>query len=377
MTTTQVLSGAALLLLATACADSIPVEPTAVGLTAAGARASLVATTDEVSSVSPALGAVNEKLAASGSSLRVAKMELMFSAAAYNAATSTVVFANDRARDFGQAWVKGDPRRGGNSGVTYAIGGNKPVPPIALNAAGTGLVFANPTQLVAQIEEGMQAWRGRTCSSASIARVGIPTGMNPDFMDDFLLERAAEFASYGQPSDIVQGLWQPREYFWAAAKFAGLDSAQGEGIIGVTWTFAFFDDNGTPADFSDDFPTDIDNNGMQDIGLAEVHYAGWLDLTKLPRVVGYIWDNQNRAGFATDYFSIIAHESGHALGLAHFGKVFVNRKSITFLPDGTPQVSIDDVKYAPKALMNAVYVAGRSEIGGSDHSSFCHLWASN
>jgi hypothetical protein len=196
--------------------------------------------------------------------------------------------------------------------------------------------------------------------------------MNPDFMDDFLLGRGSALASYGQPSDIVQGLWQPRTYFRAAARFAGLPEAQGDGIIGVTWTFIYIDDNGTPGDFDDDFPTDIDNNGLDDIGLAEVHYAGWLDLARLPLVVGYIWDDQNRADFATDYFSIITHESGHALGLAHFGKVFVSQNA---LADG--QLTLDEVKYAPKALMNAVYVAGRSEILGSDISSFCQLWASN
>ncbi len=39
-------------------------------------------------------------------------------------------------------------------------------------------------------------------------------------------------------------------------------------------------------------------------------------------------------------------------------------------------ISIADVKYAPKALMNAVYVTGRNEIGGSDNASFCQIWAS-
>lgn len=366
----KVLSAAALCLLATACVDTVPVEPTA-RLTAAGARANLASTSDEVSSVSPALGAINDRLAANGSKLRVAKVELMFRAANYNAATSTIIFADNRARTFGAAWVKGDPRRGGNPGVTYSIGGNAPVLPIALNAAGTALTLANPTQLVAQVEEGMQAWRDRSCSSAPITRVGIPAGVNPDFVDDILLDRPGALATYAQPSDIVQGLWQPREYFRAAAQISGLKPEDGDGIIGVTWSFALFDDNGTPADTRDDFPTDIDHNGMLDLGLAEVHYAGWLDLTKLPSVVGYIWDNQNRAGFATDYFSIIAHESGHALGLAHFGKVFVSH---TALEDG--QIFADEVKYVPKALMNAVYVTGREEIRGTDNSSFCMLWGS-
>jgi hypothetical protein len=39
-------------------------------------------------------------------------------------------------------------------------------------------------------------------------------------------------------------------------------------------------------------------------------------------------------------------------------------------------ISISDIKYAPKALMNAVYVTGRTDILGTDNSQFCQIWAS-
>jgi hypothetical protein len=39
-------------------------------------------------------------------------------------------------------------------------------------------------------------------------------------------------------------------------------------------------------------------------------------------------------------------------------------------------ISISDIKYAPKALMNAVYVNGRTDILGTDNSQFCQIWAS-
>ncbi len=34
------------------------------------------------------------------------------------------------------------------------------------------------------------------------------------------------------------------------------------------------------------------------------------------------------------------------------------------------------MKFAPYAMMNAVYLAGRNELAGTDHSSFCQIWAS-
>ena len=39
-------------------------------------------------------------------------------------------------------------------------------------------------------------------------------------------------------------------------------------------------------------------------------------------------------------------------------------------------LQIADLKYAHKALMNAVYLQGRDDIRGSDNGSFCQIWAS-
>ncbi len=66
----------------------------------------------------------------------------------------------------------------------------------------------------------------------------------------------------------------------------------------------------------------------------------------------------------------MTHETGHALGLGHFGKVFVTKHAAA---DG---IQIADIKYAPYAIMNAIYVTGRNEIAGTDHSSFCQIWSS-
>jgi hypothetical protein len=67
----------------------------------------------------------------------------------------------------------------------------------------------------------------------------------------------------------------------------------------------------------------------------------------------------------------MTHETGHSLGLGHFGKLFVTKHDAA---DG--RITISDIKYAPYAIMNAAYVDGRNEIAGTDHSSFCQIWSS-
>jgi hypothetical protein len=62
-----------------------------------------------------------------------------------------------------------------------------------------------------------------------------------------------------------------------------------------------------------------------------------------------------------DVQSVVTHESGHEYGLGHFGKVFLNNKGV--------------IQYAPKAIMNAVYVSSFRDLTGTDNASFCQLWA--
>jgi hypothetical protein len=57
--------------------------------------------------------------------------------------------------------------------------------------------------------------------------------------------------------------------------------------------------------------------------------------------------------------------------------VFITGPDVDDNGDGVPDLSLSEVKYAPYALMNAVYIAGRNEIAGTDNSSFCQIWASN
>jgi hypothetical protein len=309
----------------------------------------------ELAKASRLLARTNARLARAGSNLRVDRAEVLYGAKAYEAQSPTLIFANNRTHTLAQLWVSGDPRREGRRGVTYAIDPNlrttafgiANLPAVEVN--GDDFRTSTQAELVRYIEEGMQSWRDRRCSDAPIVRVTVPAGTDPDFYDQVLLGNPIN-SNYEQPSDIVQAGWQPPEFFEAIVE-GGSDA-----ILGVAFSFIFVDDQNTP-DPSDDVPTDIDRNGKLDTGLVEIYYNPT-----------FIWTNRGRSGYI-DFYSIITHETAHALGLAHFGKVFITKK------DAADGIQITDVKYAPRALMNAVYVDGRDRIRGSDNGSFCQIWA--
>lgn len=333
-------------LVLSACADEGSDTPGgAVALEGApvlSSKAQDAITIEDQGTVSPLLGQMNASLAASGARMRIAKAELIVDPKTWDG-TSTIIFANDRARGIGAEWVAGDPRRGGRVGVSYAfdLAGRQPV---IRNAAG-GFRLATFAEVEIELERGMTAWRDERCSEAPIGRVAVPTGVDPDFIDD-LFNGTAEVPgrTYAQVSDIVQAGWQPTSFFTA---FAG---SAGTSILGVAFTLVFVDDAGEL--------TDIDRDGNDDTGLVEIFYTTRFLWTSVPDPT------------AIDFNAIITHETGHGLGLAHFGKLFVTRKAAS---DG---IQLEDVKYAPRALMNAAYVDGTGTIFGTDRSSFCQIWAS-
>ena len=298
----------------------------------------------------PVLARINARLARARSNLRVGKAEIRYEAKAYDAQSSTVIFANDRTHTLPYQWVSGDPRRDGRIGVTYAVDpvlrtsafGLNNLPAIEID--GGGFRLSTQAELDGYIEEAMQAWRDRRCADAPIERVAVPAGTDPDLLDDFFLGRPTPSPTYAQPADIVQAGWQPPEFFDA------FTPGGSDGILGITFTFVFTDDQGVN--------TDINGDGKLDTGLAEIYYNPT-----------FIWTNRG-APNTIDFYSVITHETGHSLSLAHFGKVFVTKK------DTADGIQIADIKYAPKALMNAVYVTGRDEIRGTDNGSFCQIWAS-
>ncbi len=296
---------------------------------------------DDPPVVSAFLADLDAKLAAAGANVRVAKAEFITDTSEWSGSSQTLV-ANDRARGFGSRWVVGDPRRGGRIGVSYAFDPRQGRLPTTRNPDGSAVRQVPFTELDPVLEASMVAWRGRSCSSKPINRVSVPDGIDPDQLDNLFLGSDGG-RPYALIADVVQGGWQPPAFFTA---FAG---PSGGSIIGVAFTFIWVDGNGVS--------TDIDRDGNDDLAIAEIYYN-----------TRFAWGSSEAAN-VVDFYSIITHETGHALGLAHFGKVFVTRR------DAADGVTVTDIKYAPKALMNAVYVTGRNEIAGTDNSSFCQIWA--
>ena len=337
-----------------ACADA-PVAPNAATpallASAAGPQLAVAGATtlvsdpsaDESVAVSPFLADLDAQLEAAGSNLRVTKAELLVDGNTWDG-SSTVIIADNRSRGLSSEWVAGDPRRDGRVGVTWAFGSSHPGLPVTRNPDGSNLHFVPLADLDTQLQEGLAAWRNVSCSSAPVTRVAIPMGTDPDYLDDVVLTGHPS-AKYAQPADIVEAGWMPASFFRTIA-----GGTSGNSIIGVTFTFHFVDGVTHQA-------TDIDRNGKGDESRAEIFYN-----------TRFAWGN-SQAPNVVDFYSIITHETGHAMGLAHFGKVFVTQK------DAADGISVADIKYAPKAMMNAVYVTGRNELAGTDNSSFCQIWA--
>jgi hypothetical protein len=118
------------------------------------------------------------------------------------------------------------------------------------------------------------------------------------------------------------------------------------GILGVTFTFVFGSNVGTPPVF---VPSDIDNNGLADVALREIYYDP-----------SFSWADNGVANI--DVESVAVHEAGHGLSQGHFGKVWLKND--------------ESLMTSPRAVMNALYASPFRNLAGSDIAGHCSNWAS-
>lgn len=293
-------------------------------------------TDEEAPRYSPALDQLRQQLASSGAvaGVELARAEYVTNAAGFDAATSQTLIANDRTHLVDSQFVENDPRRGGVSYITYVVDQSDGA---VLTVLPNNTVAVLPNSVTEPaVDRSMARWQnGPNCNGPAVVKIP-DSGGNIDVIDNLVLGGAP-----GSPiADITHTGWLPAPFFDALAPGGS------NFILGVTLTFVFTDQNG---------PTDIDHNGLADVAFREIYYNR-----------AFPWGTSGAAS-NVDIESVVTHESGHAFGLGHFGKVFLTKK-------GTTEA---DIKYAPRAVMNAVYVSPFRELTGTDNASFCHVWANS
>lgn len=289
--------------------------------------------TQEAGVYSPALASINAALRAAGVGNRaIYKAELLIAKGGYSHQATTLI-ASDRTHLTTSQFVENDPRREWNTSpntMTYLVDQSQGSA-LGFNAAGAVVVMPN-SLTEGEIDASMNVWAAMPCNGPAIVKVA-DNGADPDWVDNLL---AGVAPPAGAPyADITHAGWLPASFFNALAPNGATF------ILGATFTFAFADDDGNV--------TDVDRDGRVDSAFAEIYYNR-----------AFPWGpggNERNV----DIQSVVIHEAGHALGLGHFGKIFIKAD--------------DTLQFAPKAIMNAAYVSEDRTIHGSDYAAFCQAWA--
>lgn len=265
-----------------------------------------------------AVDQVNEALAARDADYRVAYAELL--TIDPDRQSATTIIASDRGnKRLGLEFIPGDPRRvdGDDDPNTIDVF----VDFVDGNTA-NGLSALTTTNAIAR---AMTSWDALPCSE-------MGTGLFPVNADLGLVEWALGFNPAPFPivvGDVAHAGWLPGAFFDLLAQDGSTF------ILGVTFTLTFVQG-------------DLDEDGQPDLGAREIYYND-----------AFPWADDGTSN--VDVESIALHEAGHGLGQAHFGKVFLDNQG--------------RLKFAPKAVMNAVYTGPQRALLGTDNGGHCGFWA--
>ena len=269
-------------------------------------------------SIAAMMEAVNLSLAAQGENYRAVVAEYITNADGQEMGNMVI------ARDVGNKhldfdFVPGDLRRAwsgvpfaGPDDITYAVDQIDVVPPFG------GLTM---TRTTAAIDRAMTTWASVNCST-------LPIWKNPDF--GFDIGVMAFISGLGGSPFIFADV---QHAGWGDLDFEG-------GVLAATFTFGFVDRSGSF--------TDIDNNKSLDAAFREIYYDP-----------SFSWADDGVTNL--DVETVALHEAGHGLSQAHFGKVFIDKRG--------------NLRFAPRAVMNGIYVGSQRALLGTDSGGHCSNWA--
>jgi hypothetical protein len=316
-------------ILVSACSDREPTAP-ARRMTPVGPAMS-VAVGGEA--YSPELDALRQALRASGvTNVELVSAEILVAADSDGWQGATTLIANNRTHTLSSAFVPSDLRRGGLADISYLVDQSDGS---ALSRTSAGATITLPNSVTEpEIDVSMLRWQDQpSCNAPTVVKIA-DSGADPDLIDGIIFKNPALI---GTPfADVTHAGWLPRAFFDALAPNGSAS------ILGITFTFIFVDAEGNP--------TDVDRDRRADAAFREIYYN---------RRFG--WTANGAFAGDVDIQSVATHESGHAYGLGHFGKVFIDDNDV--------------IKFAPRAVMNAVYISPFRDLVGTDNSSFCQLWA--